>query len=257
MKTKLLCAVAAAAAVGLSGMAEEAFSSDVTMTCECRPRGGVPNALAKLRAGGPVRIAYLGGSITAANGWRPKTLAWFRSAFPKAQIEEINATISGTGSDYGAVRLPGDVLSKKPDLLFVEFRVNGSVGFDVHSTEGIVRQTFAADPATDICFVYTLNNGQLVSLGKGIQTRFGQAMERVCDHYGIPSIDFAPQTFSRRRTKESRIYSRFVYLPEYEWRGHEAVFTVKKVPEGQRCILGQFLVVGHLAEERESSVEMN
>lgn len=58
-----------------------------------------------------------------------------------------------------------------------------------------------------------------------------------------------PLVYRRARTPESRIYSRFVYLPEYAWGEHEAVFTVKKVPSGQRCILGQFLIVGrHVAE---------
>ena len=38
---------------------------------ELRVRDGLPNVFAKLAASGPVRIAYLGGSITAANGWRP------------------------------------------------------------------------------------------------------------------------------------------------------------------------------------------
>jgi len=340
---------------------------------------------------------------------------------------EIDASISGTGSDFGAVRLPADVLAKKPDLLFVEFRVNGSAGYDCETAEGIVRQTFAANPATDVCFVYTLCEGQLGGLQAGKQTQFGFAMERVCEHYGIPSIDFAPEivnrlkdpatfvfkptrrallaeaiqmdgrakksaqdpdrgklvfaqdgvhpgreghqiycdvvarsmtnlifpasgvpkphamppqlsksawieaemlpatnvltgaawtviadgrkdpvygatfnrtdrmlrggvwttqegtsfrirwvgntlgfsdipqakegeppieievmvdggkpmTYRRMRTREEFVYSRFVYLPEYEWREHEAVFTVKKVPAGQRCIFGQFLVVGH------------
>ena len=428
MTAKTFRRIVCAAAVGL---AAGAFASDVERTCECRPRGGVPNALAKLKAGQTVRIAYLGGSITEANGWRPMTLAWFRSAFPQAKVEEIHAAISGTGSDYGAIRLPVDVLAKKPDLLFVEFRVNGSAGYDYQSTEGIVRQTLAADPTTDICFIYTLCKSQLGQLSAGKQTAFGRAMERVCDHYGLPSIDFAPEivsrmrdpatfafeptrnalaaeavqmderakraaadpdrgklvfardgvhpgaaghgiyrdivarsmtnlvfpasgkpgartmppplaknvwlaaemvpatnvlteaawtviadgrrdpvygdtfgrtermlrggvwttaegttfrirwvgntlgfsdipqakkgeppieievavdggkplTYRRARTPESRIYSRFVYLPEYDWREHEAVFTVKRVPAGQRCVLGQFLVVGHRVAE--------
>ena len=40
-------------------------------------RGGIPNALKKLNEadGSEVRIAYLGGSITAAPGWRVKSLA--------------------------------------------------------------------------------------------------------------------------------------------------------------------------------------
>jgi len=177
----------------------DAEESDVTKTCECRPRNGLPNVLAKLKAGKAVRIAYLGGSITEAGGWRPMTLEWFRSAFPQAKVEEIHAAISGTGSDYGAIRLPGDVLCKKPDLLFVEFRVNGSAGYDYQSTEGIVRQTFAADPTTDICFVYTLCEAQMKDLTEGRQTKFGEAMERVCDHYGIPSIDFAPEIVRRMK----------------------------------------------------------
>ena len=51
------------------------------------------NVLAKLQAGKEVRIAYLGGSITAQNGWRPKTLGWFAETFPKAKVSEINAAI--------------------------------------------------------------------------------------------------------------------------------------------------------------------
>ena len=96
----------------------------------CRPRDGLGNVLAKLEAGKEVRIAYFGGSITAADGWRPKTLAWFRRQFPKAKIQEINATIGGTGSDLGVFRYRQDVLQHKPDLVFVEFSVNDLMGPD-------------------------------------------------------------------------------------------------------------------------------
>lgn len=171
---------------------------DPKRSVECRARGGIPNARAKLRAGETVRIAYLGGSITEANpGWRAMTRDWFQATFPRAKVEEINAAISGTGSDYGACRLPGDVLVKGPDLLFVEFRVNGSAGFDYQSVEGIIRQTWAANPRTDICFVYTLHEGMLPTLAAGRQTGFGAAMETLCNHYGIPSIDFGPEITKR------------------------------------------------------------
>ena len=43
------------------------YDHDVNVAEECRIRDGLPNVLAKLKAGGPVRIAYLGGSITAVN----------------------------------------------------------------------------------------------------------------------------------------------------------------------------------------------
>ncbi|MGN0846565.1 MAG: GDSL-type esterase/lipase family protein [Kiritimatiellia bacterium] len=173
---------------------------------ECRARDGLPNVLAKLKAGEEVRIAYLGGSITEANpGWRAMTRDWFRAKFPQAEVVEINASISGTGSDYGACRLPGDVLVKKPDLLFVEFRVNGSAGFDYQSTEGIIRQTWAANPKTDICFVYTLCEWMLKSLAAGRQTSLGPAMETLCNHYGIPSIDFGPE-ITRRLAEGSLLF---------------------------------------------------
>src|SRR5689334_12966880 len=86
-----------------------------------RSRNGLGNVIAKLRDGEPVKVAYLGGSITAAPGWRVQTLKWFQQEFPKAQVKEINAAIGGTGSDLGVFRVQHDALQHHPDLLFVEF----------------------------------------------------------------------------------------------------------------------------------------
>ena len=154
-------------------------------------RGGLPNVFAKLEAGEAVKIAYLGGSITAQPGWRPKTLAWFQEQYPDADIQEINAAIGGTGSDLGVFRLQHDVLEHEPDLLFVEFAVNdgGAPPERIHqSMEGIIRQTWRADPNTDICYVYTLTEGMLGDLQSGKYPRAASAMEALADHYGIPSI---------------------------------------------------------------------
>jgi lysophospholipase L1-like esterase len=71
-----------------------------------------------------VTVAYLGGSITAMNGWRNKTTDWLRTTYPGATFKEIHAAIGGTGSDLGVFRLGRDVLAHKPDLLFVEFATN-------------------------------------------------------------------------------------------------------------------------------------
>ena len=158
---------------------------------ECRVRKGLPNFFDKLEQGKPVRIAYLGGSITAQAGWRPKTLGWFREQFPAADISEINAAIGGTGSDLGVFRLQQDVLDHRPDLLFVEFAVNDG-GASVHrihqAMEGIVRQTIKADARTDICFAYTLVGGWTETLQQGKFPRAASAMEAIADHYGIPSV---------------------------------------------------------------------
>ncbi|MCA9245819.1 MAG: SGNH/GDSL hydrolase family protein [Planctomycetales bacterium] len=159
-----------------------------------RPRDGLGNVLRKLQDGQPVKIAYLGGSITAAAGWRIKTREWFAREFPQAEVEEIHAAIGGTGSDLGVFRVERDALRHRPDLLFVEFAVNdgGAPPERIwQAMEGIVRQTWAANAQTDICFVYTYRVGYETDLEQGDCPRAASAMEMLADHYGIPSINFA------------------------------------------------------------------
>jgi hypothetical protein len=172
--------------VGVSALAGE------SQLPECTPRDGLPNFFAKLKHGDNVRICYLGGSITAQEGWRPKTLRWFQQQYPRAQVSQIDAAIGGTGSDLGVFRLRHDALDKKPDLLLVEFAVNDSDATPENiyrSMEGIVRQTWRDNPATDICYVYTIKGTMLETLQKGELPRSYAAMEKVAEHYGIPSIN--------------------------------------------------------------------
>ncbi len=159
-----------------------------------KPRDGLGNVMAKLAAGGEVRVAYFGGSITAANGWRPKTTAWLKEHYPKATVIEINAAIGGTGSDLGVFRYEQDVLRHKPDLVFVEFAVNdgGAPPERIwQAMEGIVRKTWRADPATDLCYVYTLHGNMQGDLDKGLCPRSASADEKLADYYGIPSVNVA------------------------------------------------------------------
>lgn len=167
---------------------------------ECTPRGGLPNVAAKIAAGQAIRIAYFGGSITAANGWRVKTLAWFTETYPTASFSEINAAIGGTGSDLGTYRLGYDVLRHKPDLLFVEFAVNDGPTDPAEiqrNMEGIVRQTWKTDAATDICYVYTLTGEMVKHFNERKFPRAASAMEAVADHYRIPSIHFGVEVVKR------------------------------------------------------------
>jgi len=183
-----------------------------------RPRGGLGNVFAKLKAGGEVRIAYFGGSITAQDGWRPKTLKWFRQRFPQAKIVEINAAIGGTGSDLGVYRYQQDVLQHKPDLVFVEFSVNdggASPEYIWRGMEGIVRQTWTADPATDLCYVYTFRTGYETDLDRGFCPRAAAADEVLADHYGIPSINMA------MRTAELAREGKLIFTPKKDAAGQE------------------------------------
>lgn len=188
-----------ACALGAATLLAGTYNHDIHTAEECRVRDGLPNVFAKLKGGQEVRIAYLGGSITAANGWRPKSLAWFKAEYPQARVVEINPAISGTGSDYSACRLGGDVLAHAPDLVFLECRVNGGGGYEAKSVEGVVRQIWTRLPEADICFVYTLHQGMLKDLQAGKTPSFGAVQEHIANAYGIPTIDFGVEIAAREK----------------------------------------------------------
>jgi len=187
---KLLQLVFACFTIAFQAVAEDATSGKSGLT-ECQARGGLPNFFAKLEAGGDVRIAYLGGSITEAEGWRVLSRQWFATNYPTARVSEIRATMSGTGAEFGACRLDDHVLKHDPDLVFIEFAVNGtgdSQKRSIRSVEGIVRHIWQHDPRTDICFVFTISDWFLKGIQGGQEPQVMRLMDKVAEHYQIPSI---------------------------------------------------------------------
>ncbi len=164
---------------------------------EVRARNGVGHFMQKIRDGKKeIVVAYLGGSITAMNGWRNMTTDWLRKTYPNVTFKEVHAAIGGTGSGLGVYRLEHDALRHKPDLLFVEFATNdgGAAPASIwRSMEGIVRQTWRKDATTDIVFTYTITSSMMGDYGKGMCPRAASAMEQLADYYGIPSIGFGPR----------------------------------------------------------------
>lgn len=172
---------------------------------ELQIRGGLPGFHAKAEAGGPMRVAFLGGSITAAKGWRVKTREFLQQRYPKAQVEEIFAAIPGTGSPLGVARLQRDVLAHHPDLLFVEFAVNDRAhesAWIERAMEGIVRKLRQACPGADICFVYTLSKDMVTDYAAGRLNSSAAAMERVAAHYRVPSIAFGAGVVNQLATRQ-------------------------------------------------------
>lgn len=158
---------------------------------ECYVRGGLPSFFSKAKSGKALRIAYLGGSITQSNDmYRMQSSKFIQGMFPGIKMEGINAGVSGTDADLGACRLYEHVLKYNPDLLFIEFAVNG--GF-VQGVEGIIRQTRKYNPAIDICLIYTVTSKQLQEYENG-QVPLGiKRLDSIADHYSIPSIHMAKE----------------------------------------------------------------
>ena len=179
---------------GLVGLILLSIAARAESEPELHVRDGLPNLAARAHdSSGELRVAYLGGSITAADGWRALATSYLRTLYPRLDVVEIAAGLPGTGSDLGVCRLGRDVLEQHPDLLFVEFAVNDSSTAPAQierTMEGIVRQTWRANPHTDICFVYTVSAHGLADLEAGRFQPSARAMETVAQHYGIPSIHF-------------------------------------------------------------------
>jgi lysophospholipase L1-like esterase len=161
-------------------------------------RGSLANSRIKFEREKKATVAFMGGSITEMNGYRPMVCEMLRRKFPGTEFTFIDAGISSTCSTTGAFRLAHDVLDKGPvDLFFVEFAVNDDQ--DAHHTreecvrgmEGIIRHARRANPNMDIVVVHFVNEGMLKTLQEGKTPLTIAAHEAVCERYGVPSINLA------------------------------------------------------------------
>jgi len=188
------------------------------------PRRTLGRVFEKLKANGEVTVAYFGGSITAAPGYRVKTFQWFKNSFPKATVKEVNAAIGGTGSDLGAFRCAQDVVAYNPDLVFVEFSINdGSPTneFRKATMEGIVRQLWASPSKPEIVFLYTTSRSLNHLRG---------SHPAVARHYGIPEIDLQPPLVEALKRKDlPQPTEAQLNDPKLDWKAPGQVFMSDSV----------------------------
>jgi lysophospholipase L1-like esterase len=161
-------------------------------------RGSFSNARLAFEKNKAGRVAFMGGSITEMNGYRPMLSKWLQERFPKTKFEFINAGISSTCSTTGAFRLRRDVLDHGPiDLFFIEFAVNDdqdaghSKESCIRGMEGIIRQMRRKSPRTDLAVTYFVNPGMLEQLQAGKNPLPMTAHESVLEKYGISRVHLA------------------------------------------------------------------
>ncbi len=163
-----------------------------------RMRGSLNNSRRVFERTGKGNVAFMGGSITEMNGFRPLVCSSLTRRFPNAAFTFTNAGVSSTCSTTGAFRLETDVLAKGPvDLLFVEFAVNDDQ--DAHHTraecirgmEGIIRHARQRNPNIDIVPIYFINPEMLKTLQSGQTPLPIEAHEAVAEHYGVPTVNVA------------------------------------------------------------------
>ncbi len=155
---------------------------------EINLRNGLPNVIAKMERGEAIMVGFLGGSITnSQESYRNQTLQYLQKQFPNVELYGVNAGVPGTGTELGAFRLQEQMLDYHPDLVFVEFAVNGG---SANAIEGIVRQIIQNNPKTDICFIYTLLASQTSSYFLGNIPTNAKLYDAVANYYNLPSIHF-------------------------------------------------------------------
>jgi sialidase-1 len=149
------------------------------------------------------RVAFLGGSITAMNGWRDSICTYLQKRFPDTKFDFIAAGIPSMGSTPGAFRFERDVLRNgKVDLLFEEAAVNDRVnGFGTETQilgmEGIVRHARESNPAMDIVIMHFVDPEKMAEYRKGIVPPEIQNHEKVAAHYGVSTINLAKEVTDR------------------------------------------------------------
>ncbi len=173
-------------------------------------RGSLHNSRLKFSTGKKAgHVAFLGGSITEMNGYRPMVMEFLKQRFPETLFEFTPAGIASTCSTTGAFRLERDVLSAgRTDLLFVEFAVNDDQDAfhtreeSIRGMEGIIRQLRAYNPHADIVMIYFVNPEMLAALQAGQIPLPIAAHAAVARHYGIPTIHLAREVAQRIERRE-------------------------------------------------------
>ncbi|MCF0234237.1 MAG: hypothetical protein HUK22_04580, partial [Thermoguttaceae bacterium] len=150
------------------------------------------------------RVAFLGGSITEMNGYRPMVCEYLQKKYPETEFDFVAAGIASTTSDVGAFRLKTDVLKNGPvDLFFVEFAVNDDVDghFDlthsIRGMEGIIRRMRLENPNVDIFMMFFVDEHKIDLYRKDEISTSIQAHTAVAERYGVTTLNFAKEVQER------------------------------------------------------------
>jgi hypothetical protein len=138
-----------------------------------------------------VKIGFIGGSITAGYGasvpsrsYTRRFCTFLKNQFPGNEFVAVNAGISATDSRFGCSRIEDDLLSKKPDMVIIEFAVNDyATDFLKNSLteEGLVRRCLSETEGPLMYLLLTDKAGQV--LNQQVDSTLGS-------YYGLPVISY-------------------------------------------------------------------
>jgi lysophospholipase L1-like esterase len=190
------------------------------------PKEPLPITVFKnLQAGKQQTVIVYGTSLTAVSEWPKALKAYFDKQFP-GLVVFINSAKSGEESDWGVANLQERVLSKKPDLVFIEFSVNDAATKHNISTEKsaanldtMVKALRAQNPQMDI--VLQTMNTAWDSPAEPSHKMYASDRPHLADYYDVyrkyahehdlPLVDNYPNWLKLQQTDEEKFKK---WLPE-------------------------------------------
>lgn len=148
----------------------------------------IAQVMNRIRRRGKGTIAFIGGSITQGAGasseercYAARVFATMKRRFPEAELRYVNAGVGGTTSHFGVARVEADVLTYKPDLVFVEFSVNDmSSPLYEETYEGLVRRILLSDSEPAVVLIHNM----FYDSGNSAQDIHGP----IGDYYNLPAV---------------------------------------------------------------------
>lgn len=147
----------------------------------------VKKKLLQMKSGEETTVAYIGGSITqgmnaGSEGCYAKlSYNYLAENYGTGDnVNYVNAGIAGTPSVLGNLRLERDVLSHKPDIVFIEFAVNDAQDL-IHkeSYESMVKTILSQDNEPAVILLFTI-----LETGYTCQ----EHMSAIGERYDLPMI---------------------------------------------------------------------
>lgn len=147
------------------------------------------DAMKRAQAGEKITIGTIGGSITQGTAasttderYANRALQWWAKAFPKTQLDFVNAGIGATDSYIGVHRVDADLLSKKPDVVIVEFSVNDTdAALNLQTYDSLVRKILQAENHPAVILLFTTQED-----GTSLQDTHMQ----IGSSYNLPMISY-------------------------------------------------------------------
>lgn len=146
------------------------------------PSRNLSRFFAKIKAGQPVVVMGIGGSVTEGHSWAAMSAEWLQERFPGKQIFYVDGAYGGTPPWQTVFRMRRDILPHKPDLVFIEYSVNSYLDNERNwlAEDGMIRQLLDQPQRPEIVFVYVGNE-------KG--DRDLEKVQPVARHYGFLEVD--------------------------------------------------------------------